>query len=194
MSINHMTSALTLVAALALPHVSHAESTADSAGCFLDPQSVFTVQPYYGRPTISRNSLRGAEVKLVPVVGLSSEMLAARLKRLLRATERGRLPGCLRDVGHVHIGSNLKGDAESVMLIAKDPSNAHQVLRRAQMLDGTVASGPMRSSERPSKSRQSQAGNVVSGRDAASSSPSRFNRARWTRSSASGLPKTSELP
>ncbi len=193
MSIHQMTSALALVAALALPDVSHAQSTAESAGCFLDPQSVFTVQPYYGRPTISRNSLRGAEVKLVPEVGLSSEMLAALLKRLLRATEWGRVPGCLRDVGHVHIGSNSKGDAESVMLIAKDPGDAHQVLRRAQLLDGFVSSGVMRSAERPSRARQSQAGHGVSGRGAARSSASHFNRARWTRSSGSGS-KTSELP
>jgi hypothetical protein len=139
MSIHQMTSTLALVAALALPHVSHAESTADSAQCFIDPQSVFTVKPYYGRPTISRNSLkplRGAEVQLVPAVGLSSELLAARLKRLLRASERGHLPGCLLDVGHVHIGSNPMGDAESVMLIARDPGDAQQVLRRAQLLVG----------------------------------------------------------
>lgn len=137
MSIHQILSTLALVAALALPHISRAESPADSARCFLDPQSVFTVKPYYGTPTVSRNSLkplRGAEVLLVPAVGLSSEMLAARVKRLLRASERGRLPGCLLDVGHVHIGSNLKGDAESVMLIAKDPGLAPQVLRRAQSL------------------------------------------------------------
>jgi hypothetical protein len=140
MSIHQMLSTLALVAALALPHISRAESTADSAQCFLDPQTVFTVTPYYGQRTISRNSLkplRGAEVHLVPTFGLSSEMLADRLKRLLRASERGHLPACLLDVGHVHIGSNLKGDAESVRLIARDPGDAQQVLRRAQsMVDG----------------------------------------------------------
>jgi hypothetical protein len=193
MSIHSMTSALALVAALALPRISHAESTADSAACFLAPQSVFTVQPYYGRPTINRNSLRGAEVKLVPEVGLSSEMLAARLKRLLRATERARLPGCLRDVGHVHIGSNAMGDADSVMLIARNPSDALQVLRRAQVLDGSVSPEVVRSDERPSRSRQSQAGQAVSERGAASAAAARFNRARWTRSSGSAS-KTSELP
>jgi hypothetical protein len=192
MSIHRISSALALVAALASPGVSHAESTADSAGCFLDPQRVFTVQPYYGRPTINRNSLRGAEVKLVPEVGLSPEMLAARLKRLLRSTERGRLPGCLRDVGHVHIGSNSKGDAESVMLIARDPGNAHQVLRRAQSLDGSVSSALMQSDVRPSRSRQSQAGRGVSGRGAAHPAASGFHPARWTRSSGSGA-KASEL-
>jgi hypothetical protein len=137
MSIHPMTSTLALVAALASPHISRAESTANSALCFIDRQSVFTVKPHYGPPTISRSSLkplRGAEVRLVPAVGLSSEMLAARLKRLLRGSERGRLPGCLLDVGHVHIGSNAKGDAESVMLIAREPGDAEQVLRRAQLL------------------------------------------------------------
>jgi hypothetical protein len=137
MTIHQMTTTLALVAAIALPHISRAESTADSAQCFLDPQSVFTVKPYYGRPTISRNSLkplRGAEIQLVPEVSLSSEILAARLKRLLRASERARLPGCLLDVGHVHIGSNPKGDAESVMLIARDPGDAQKVLHRAQLL------------------------------------------------------------
>jgi hypothetical protein len=137
MSIHHLTSALALVAALASTHISRAESSKGSAPCFLDPQSVFTVKPYYGRPTISRNSLKplqGAEVQLVPEVGLSSEMLAARLQRLLRGSERGRLPGCLLDVGHVHIGSNTMGDAASVMLIARDPGDAQQVLRRAQLL------------------------------------------------------------
>jgi hypothetical protein len=139
MTIHKMLSTLALVAAIAPTHLASAESTEDSAQCFLDPQSVFTVKPYYGRPTISRNSLkplRGAEIQLVPEVSLSSDMLAARLKRLLRASERGRLPGCLRDVGHVHIGANPKGDAESVMLIARDPGDAQQVLRRAQSLVG----------------------------------------------------------
>jgi hypothetical protein len=137
MTIHQMTFTLALIAAFALPHASRAESTSDSARCFLDPQSVYTVKPYYGPPKIRRNSLeplRGAEVQLVPEVGLSSEMLAARLKRLLRASERGGLPGCLLDVGHVHIGSNPRGDAESVMLIARDPGDAQQVLRRAQWL------------------------------------------------------------
>jgi hypothetical protein len=137
MTIHQMTSTLALVAALALPCISRAESTSDSARCFLDPQSVYTVKPYYGRPKIRRNSLeplRGAEVQLVPEVGLSSEILADRLKRLLRASERGGLPGCLLDVGHVHIGSNPMGDAESVTLIARDPGDAQQVLRRAQWL------------------------------------------------------------
>lgn len=137
MSIHPMTIMLALVAALAVPRSSHAESPADSARCFIDPQSVFTVKPYYGSPTISRNTLkplRGAEVQLVPTVNLSSDMLAARLRRLLRGPERGHLPACLLDVGHVHIGSNARGDAESVMLIARDPGDAQQVLRRAQSL------------------------------------------------------------
>lgn len=137
MSIHQRTSTFALVAALALPHLARAESTSDSARCFLDPQSVFTVKPYYGPPKIRRNSLeplRGAEVRLVPEVGLSSEMLAARLKRVLRASQRGGRPGCLLDVGHVHIGSNPMGDAESVTLIARDPGDAQQVLRRAQLL------------------------------------------------------------
>ena len=137
MSSHQMTTTLALVAALALPRSSHAESTADSAQCFVDRQSVFTVKPYYGRPTITRNSLRplrGAELQLVPAVELSSDMLVARLKRVLRASERGRRPGCLLGVGHVHIGSNATGDAESVMLIARDPGDAQEVLRRAQLL------------------------------------------------------------
>lgn len=137
MSIHQISSALALVAALASAGVARAESSAGSARCFFDPQSVFTVKPYYGPPTLSRSSLkqlRGVEIRLVPAVDLSTEQLAARLKRLLRASNRDHLPACLLDVGHVHIGSNSMGDAESAMLIARDPADAQQVLRRAQSL------------------------------------------------------------
>jgi hypothetical protein len=139
MSIHQMLSALALVATLASTHVSRAESAADSGLCFVDPQSVFTVLPYYGPPTLSRRSLerlRGVEIRLVPAVDLSTEQLAARLKQVLRTSNRDRLPACLLGVGRVHIGSNAMGDAESALLIARDPGAAKEVLRRAQLLVG----------------------------------------------------------
>lgn len=136
MTIHRTLSALALVAALALPRASRAESNADSALCFFDAKSVYTAKPDHG-PATGMNSLerlRGVEVQLVPAVSLSTEQLIARLKRLLRGTTRELRPVCLLDVGHVHIGSNSMGDAASATLVARDPSDALQVLRRAQGL------------------------------------------------------------
>jgi hypothetical protein len=135
MSTRQVLTAFTLATALAVPNASRAEPPAEGAPCFLEDSRVFSVKPLYGKSRLGKaelQSLRGAEVHLVPRIGLSSERLEADLERLLRSPQREPLPACLTDVGHVHIESDPLGSAASVQLIARDPNDAEQVFRRAQ--------------------------------------------------------------
>jgi hypothetical protein len=137
MSTRQVLAALTLATALAVPNASRAEPPADGAQCFLEDSRVLSVKPYYGKSRFGRadlQPLRGAEVQLVPRIGLSSERLEAELEQLLQSPRREPLPACLTDVGHVHIESDPLGNASSVQLMARDPNAAEQVFRRAQRL------------------------------------------------------------
>lgn len=137
MSTRQILSALTLATAFAVPHAAQAEPRSDRAACFLEDAHFSSVRPYYGKPALGRATLRplrGAEVQLAPARQLSSTALEAQLERLLRHPRRGPLPVCLLDVGHVHIESDPLGNAASVQLIARDPSDAEQVYRRAERL------------------------------------------------------------
>jgi len=129
--------AVAIAATLAIPSLSRADTSVNPSQCFLDDSRLVAVTPYYGKPTLGRatlQTLRGAELQLLPSAGLTAEDLEARLQRLLEAREREPLPRCLNDVGHVHIESNPLGEASSVTLIARDPEQAEQVYRRARLL------------------------------------------------------------
>jgi hypothetical protein len=131
-----LTCAVALTAAFAAPDAPGAEPD-EPAPCFLDGSRVASVSPYYGKQALGRAVLRpllGAELELVPAIGLSSQQLEAHLEQLLRAPRRQPLPACLTDVGHVHIESDPLGGAASVQLIARDPDDAEQVFQRVQRL------------------------------------------------------------
>lgn len=136
MSTRQFAIAVAIAATLGVPSVSHAD-TPNSSSCFLDDGRVVAVTPYYGKPKFggaALQTLRGAQVQLMPTTGLTSEYLEARLQRLLDARQHEPLPGCLIDVGHVHIESTPLGEATSVTLVARDPSQAEKVYRRARLL------------------------------------------------------------
>lgn len=136
MSTRQLPFALAVVAAL-VPSSSRAETTADHTPCFLDDSRVVAVRPYYGKPTLGKAALQtllGAEVELMPAMGLTADYLEARVQRLLEAREREPLPACLIDVGHVHIESTPLGEASAVTFIARDRDHAEQVYRRARLL------------------------------------------------------------
>jgi hypothetical protein len=137
MSNRQVLAAFTLATAFAVPNASRAEPPAGGAPCFLEDSRVFSVKPFYGKSSRGEaelRPLRGAEVHLVPRIGLSSQRLGAELERLLQSPRREPPPACLTDVGHVHIESDPLGNAASVQLIARDPNDAEQVFRRAQRL------------------------------------------------------------
>ena len=137
MSIRQFPFAIAVAIAATLPSVSRADSSASSAACFLEDSRVVAVTPYYGKPTLggaALQTLRGAELQLLPSTGLTAEHLQARLYRLLDAREREPLPGCLSGVGRVHIESTPLGEASSVTLIAREPEHAERVYRRARRL------------------------------------------------------------
>ena len=125
-----------IAATLAVPSVTRAD-TPHAGQCFLGEGRLVAVTPYYGKRTLGGNdlqTLRGAELRLQPTSALTAEYLEARLHRLLDAREREPLPGCLIDVGQVHIESTPLGEASSVTLIARDAKQAEQVYRRARLL------------------------------------------------------------
>lgn len=135
MSTRQLASAIVVAAAFAVPIVARAEATDSPAQCFLDESRVVAVTPYYGKRALGSaelQPLRGAKVELMPSVRLTAEQLQKRLYELLDASQQEPLPACMADVGHVHIESTPLGEATSVTLIARDPSDAEQVFRRVQ--------------------------------------------------------------
>jgi len=139
MSTRQLSSAIIIAAAFAVPVAARADATPNAGHCFLDESRVVAVTPYYGKRTLGAvdlQPLRGAKVQLVPTTGFTAEHLEERLQELLEARQQEPLPTCLVDVGHVHIESTPLGEASSVTLIARDPSDAEQVFRRARHLVG----------------------------------------------------------
>jgi len=137
MSTRPIFAAFVLAAALAAPTAARAETPADGAPSFFGASRIASVKPYYAKSTLGRAALRplrGAEVQLVPAPGLSSERLGAQLERLLQFPRKWPPPPWLADVGHVHIESDALGNASAMQLIARDPSDAEQVFRRARRL------------------------------------------------------------
>lgn len=128
---------MALATAFAVPDVSQAELNPGRAPCFLEETRVLSVKPYYGKSRLGRAELlplRGAEVQLATAIGLSSDRLRDRLQQVLHSQRRGSLPACLIGVGHVHIESDPLGNASTIQLVARDPSDAEKVFRRAQRL------------------------------------------------------------
>lgn len=136
MSTRQFSFAVAVAATLVVPSVSHADSP-NAGQCFLDEARLVAVTPYYGKRVLGGTdlqTLRGAELRLQPTAALTTEELEARLHQLLDAREHEPLPGCLIDVGQVHIESTPLGEASSVTLIARDAKQAEQVYRRARLL------------------------------------------------------------
>jgi hypothetical protein len=127
---------LSLVAALLAARTSRADAPRSGAACFLERHYITQVRPYYAprQPGSAVRHLVGAEVRLAPQLNLTDEWLRQGVSEQLEATREAGSRGCLDDVGRVVISADPHGDGVSVRLLAREASDAEQVVGRARAL------------------------------------------------------------
>jgi phosphoserine phosphatase len=136
MSIRKLTVALALGAISLVPIVASAE-TPMKDDCILREHRVTSVKPYQvlerqGRGSVYR--LAGAEVFVRAEPGLTAEWLQLTIERHLAQMQAGHMAGCALDLDGVRVQVDSAGPGFAVKIIAKNPSQAKEVLRRAQLL------------------------------------------------------------
>ena len=130
-----------LAATTLAPMASYAApAAAKPAPCILREHRITAVSPYrveghQGRVVVQE--LRGATVFVQAEPGLTAEWLQLTLGRHLAAMQgMGGMKDCAFDVNDVQVRVGSTGAGYSVNLIARDPSKAEEVLRRARLLVG----------------------------------------------------------
>jgi hypothetical protein len=137
MSIRKLIVALSLAATSLVPVVASAEPPAPEH-CILLNHRVTLVKPLqvverHGRGSTQR--LAGAEVFVQAEQGLTAEWLQLSVERHLLQMQGKHRGDCALDLDvRVHVDS--AGSSFAVKIIAKNPSQAKEVLRRAELLQG----------------------------------------------------------
>ena len=117
-----------------------APPAAKPAPCILREHRITSVTPYrveahQGRVAV--RELRGATVSVQAEPGLTAEWLQLTLGRHLAAMQAmGGMKDCAFDIKDVQVEVSSSGAGFSVNLIARDSSQAEEVLRRARLLVG----------------------------------------------------------
>lgn len=129
---------LGLLASVLLPATSFAEALA-RAPCILREHHLGAVMPYkvdqhVGKATVQR--VRGASVFVQAEPGLTAEWLELTLTKHITAMRGTTMADCVFDVGDVKVRVDSAGTGFLVKIIAQDPRNGDEVLRRARLLLG----------------------------------------------------------
>lgn len=148
MSIRTTLTAIVLLGTTVAPAASSATpSAARPAACALGEHHIIAVTPYVvesprgpreiheGRAAV--RELRGATVLVQAEPGLTAEWLQLTLSRHIAEMQgAGGLKGCAFGVNDIQVKVTSTGLNFGVYLIARDPSKAQEVLRRARLLVG----------------------------------------------------------
>jgi hypothetical protein len=137
MSIRKFVFALALGAATLMPVVASADTPAK--GCILMEHRVTAVTPYrivrqHGRS--ATQELAGAQVLVQAEPGLTAEWLQLTIQRHLATMQTEHMGDCPLDMRGVRVQVDSAGAGFAVKIIAKDPGQAKEVLRRAELLQG----------------------------------------------------------
>ena len=132
----------TLVFAVATlaPLAAFGASAPAAAPCILLEHRITAVTPYRvdvqrGRGTVQQ--LRGASVFVQAEPGLTAEWLQLTLGRHLKEMQgAGSMKDCAFDVRDVQVRATSTGNGFAINLIAREPSQAEELLRRARLLIG----------------------------------------------------------
>jgi len=135
MSIRKFVFALALGATTMMPVIASADTPAK--GCVLMEHRVTAVTPYrivrqYGRA--SNQELAGAQVLIQAEPGLTAEWLQLTIQQHLAKMQTEHMGDCPLDMSGVRVQVDSAGAGFAVKIIAKDPAQAKEVLRRAELL------------------------------------------------------------
>jgi hypothetical protein len=136
MSIRRIGLALALGAAVLIPLAASA-ATPTEQHCILAGHRVTSVKPYQvverqGRGSSTR--LAGAEVFVQAEPGLTAQWLQLTVERHLGQMKGAHMGDCALDLSGVRVQVDSAGAGFAVKLIASSPSQAKEVLRRAELL------------------------------------------------------------
>jgi hypothetical protein len=109
------------------------------AHCILSQHQVTGVQPLrvtqrYGRGASEK--LVGAKVFVQAEPGLTAEWLQLTIQRHIAQMGTGAMKDCALDTKDVRMSVESAGPGFVVKIIGKDPAQAKEILRRAQLLAG----------------------------------------------------------
>src|SRR5882724_9708035 len=138
MSIRKLIVALTLGATSLVPVVASAETPVPEH-CILLDHRVTSVKPYrvverQGRASTQR--LAGAQVFVQAEPGLTAEWLQLTVERHLAQMQGKHMSECALDLEGVHVVVDSAGSGFVVKIVAQNPQQAKEVLRRAELLRG----------------------------------------------------------
>jgi hypothetical protein len=127
---------LTLGATLLVPVFASAAAPAKDP-CVLLTHRVTAVTPYQvverqGRGSSTR--LAGAQVFVQAEPGLTAEWLQLTIERHLAQMQDKQMGDCALDLAGVRVQVDSAGPGFAVKILAKSPSQAKEVLRRAELL------------------------------------------------------------
>jgi len=143
MSIRKLIIALTLGATSLVPVVASAATPAAGTPakehCILLQHRVTSVKPYevveqHGRGSSTR--LAGAQVFVQAEPGLTAQWLQLTTERHLAQMQSMHMSDCALDLDGVRVQVDSAGSGFSVKIVAKNPSQAKEVLHRAELLQG----------------------------------------------------------
>ena len=139
MSIRRFTLALALGAVALVPIAASAATAATPTEqhCILLAHRVTSVKPYQvverqGRGSVTR--LAGAEVFVQAEPGLTAQWLQLTVERHLGQMKGTHMGDCALDLSGVRVQVDSAGPGFAVKIIASTPSQAKEVLRRAELL------------------------------------------------------------
>jgi hypothetical protein len=139
MSIRKLIIALTLGATSLVPVIASAAETPVKEHCILLNHRVTSVKPYQviehqGRGSTQR--LAGAEVFVQAEQGLTAEWFQLSVERHLAQMQGKHMGDCALDLDGVRVHVDSAGSGFAVKIVAKNPTQAKEVLRRAELLRG----------------------------------------------------------
>jgi hypothetical protein len=132
--------AVLVAGAMLAPIASFAAAPPAAPPCVFQEHHVLSVTPYRVeerriKSTFTR--LGGAQLYVQAEPGLTAEWLRLEVARhRAQMHDPATMNDCALDVGNVRVEVNSAGPGFSVRLIAVDPNNAEEVLRRARLLLG----------------------------------------------------------
>lgn len=136
MSIRRFALVLALGAVGLVPMAASAATPAEQH-CILLSHSVTSVKPYQvverqGRGSVTR--LAGAQVFVRAEPGLTAQWLQLTVERHLAQMKGAHMGDCALDLSGVRVQVDSAGPGFAVKIIASSPSQAKEVLRRAELL------------------------------------------------------------
>jgi hypothetical protein len=132
--------AAVVLAGAALTPVASFAANPESAPCILREHRITAVTPYRVQQHVGRGvttRLAGAQVFVQAEPGLTPEWLELQLGRHIAAMNGSdSMKNCALDVKDVSVKVDSAGTGFAVKIMARDPSKAEEVLRRARLLAG----------------------------------------------------------